>query len=318
MRKLSKYAVMFAIVMMLFPAFIYGAEEKGADAPPGDLAEEGWISNGKALGPWWQRNPKKYDPMALPLLYHLEVNYSFMDKGGNTDMESHKGSLSLTLRKSVFTIATSYENNKQETTRNLNPVPMTMLVESQTFMQDFMVALTDWMGLNAGFIWLKNDSTKYLEDRKVYYGGVRLNAVDSPGLRIMLGAAYGYVDSAYMNDEIPKPYNCPPVDDYDSDMLFGNLILNWDITDIISFSETARYQLFLKDTEYYNWKSDTSLNFKVTENISFTATYGMSYDYNSFTEHVQDCLDAVKERGEPAGEIEELDTTLSLGITLKF
>ncbi|MCP4104160.1 MAG: DUF481 domain-containing protein [Desulfobacteraceae bacterium] len=317
MKKLSRYAVMFAIVMMLFPIFIYGAEEK-ASKPPGDLSEEGRFSDGKALGPWWQRNPKKYDPMPIPLLYHLEINYSFTDKGGNTDMENHNGSLGLSLRKNAFTSATSYEKSKQETTKNLKPNPNAMLVESQTFTQDFMMAMTDWMGLNMGFVWLKNDSTKYLEDRKVYHGGVRINAVDSPKLRIALGAAYGYVESAYMNDKIPKAYTCSPVDDYDSDMLFGNLNLNWDITEKISLSEKARYQLFLKDTDYYNWKSDTSLNFKVTENISFTATYGMSYDYNSFVDQVQRCIDAVKERGQPAGKIEEMDTTLSLGVTLTF
>lgn len=323
MKKRLFHAVLIILLMLFSAGDIFGAENKAEGQKeekkaPTDLSEDGWISNGRALGPWWQRNPKKYEPMALPLLYHFELTYSYSDTGGNTDMESHKGNLALILRKHAFTSDTSYNISKQETTMNLQPMPSTTKVEKQTLMHDFMFALTDRIGVDTGFIWLKNDSSRYIENRKAYYGGLGFNVVDRPTMRMLLGAYYGYADTSYMNEKVPPIYFCPPAEYYDSDMLFFNMRFNWDITDIISLSQAARYQLFLNDTEYYNWSSDTSLNFRITENIFFTTTYSIDYEKNSFIENVQNCLDATRARGLPAGDMEETDTTLSAGITLKF
>ena len=323
MKKRLFHAVLIVLVMLFSAGDMFGAENKAEGQKeekktPTDLSEEGWISNGRALGPWWQRNAKKYDPMPLPLLYHVELTYSYSDTGGNTDMESHKGNFGLMLRKQAFTSATSYNISKQETTINLMPNASSTKVEKHTFMQNFMFALTDRIGVDTGFIWLKNDSSRYIENRNVYYGGLAFGAIDTPAMRMLLGVYYGYADTSYMNEKVPVIYACPPADDYDSDMLFLNMHFNWDITEIISLSQSARYQLFMKDTEYYNWSSDTSLNFKITENIFLTTTYSIDYEKNSFIENVQNCLDATRAKGRPAGDMEEMDTTLSAGITLKF
>jgi hypothetical protein len=60
------------------------------------------------------------------------------------------------------------------------------------------------------------------------------------------------------------------------------------------------------------------LDFKLSENISFFTEYVVDFENNAFVESVQDYLTASRAQGLPAGEMDDTNTTLSAGITLRF
>jgi len=310
MKTLATYTLVF--ILILFATGLCGAEDKNT---PTDLSEEGWISNGKSLGiPWWRTNPKKMDIIPVPLLYHLELSYSFSDTGGNVDMESHKAKLRLLLRKRTLTSDTIISKKKQETTINLLPNASSTLVEEQRILQEFRLSVLENMALTAGLIWIDNNSAKYIDQRVAGYGGFLFTPIADDKFLLGLEASYGYSDTSYMNDKVPSFYKCDDVEDYDSHGVFLGVKFNWNITDTISLSEDAKYQIHLKDTDYYNWDSTTSLNFRLTENISFSTEYAINFDNNSFVESVQNCL----EEQNSTGKMDDTDTTLSFSVKLEF
>lgn len=313
------YAVVaaFSSVMLLATAALSGEEAK---MPPSDLSEDGWISDGASLEfPWWTRNPKKLEILPEPLLYHLELSYSYMDSDGNVDMERHSGNAQLLLRKHTLTSDTRYRTSYSEIEKKLKPNASSILVESQRFLQEFRLAVLDNMALMAGLIMVNNNSSKYIDKRLNYYGGLLYTPIATPKFLLNLEMGYGQTDTSYMNESVPVVYNTfQPVDDYDSDNVFLGMKLYWSMTDKITFSEEARYTLQLEETDYYYWEATTKLDFKLSDHISFYTEYEIIFDNNSFVESVQDYLDARRRVGDPAGEMDDTNTTLSVGIKLSF
>ncbi|MCI5132093.1 MAG: DUF481 domain-containing protein [Candidatus Electrothrix sp. EH2] len=296
------------------------AQEDNPTAPIPADQDHGMISNGAFLGvPWWTKNPKQLEVIPEPLLYHFELNYSYSESAGNVDMQNHSGTGNLILRKKLVSSMTALTKSYTETTINLVPGASATQVESQNVSQDFVLALTPTISVGIGGLWLDNDSTKYIDERQAYYGGVLWHPLDTPQLNFSIFAAYGYMETAYMNNTIIKGYSTfQPVPDYDTDAAYFNLQFRWGISEMITFSETANCLVSLEDSEYYTWKATSKLDFKLSENISFFTQYVVDFDNNAFVEGVQDYLDAGRALGLPAGEMDDTDTTLSAGITLRF
>ncbi|MCI5144885.1 MAG: DUF481 domain-containing protein [Candidatus Electrothrix sp. AR3] len=185
--------------------------------------------------------------------------------------------------------------------------------------QDFSLALTDMTSLIAGAVWIKNDSTKYVDLGQVYYGGVLFEPLDTPEFALGIAASYGYIQSSYLNEDIISIYDdFQPVDDFYSDALSLNFRFRWAMNEMITFTETASYLLALQDTEYYKWSTATRVKCKITDNISFFTEYSVIFHRNPLVGEVQDFLEAKRIRGESVGEMEDIDTALAAGITLEF
>ncbi|MCI5159803.1 MAG: DUF481 domain-containing protein, partial [Candidatus Electrothrix sp. AUS1_2] len=181
--------------------------------------------------------------------------------------------------------------------------------------------LSDWAQLAGGGDWRMKDTAKYIDNRSNYFIGALFDVVDSPNTTLSLGGFYGYLDVAYMNStltEIPKYADFTPVDDYSSDDIYLKLALRWNITDTITFTEQADFVQMLKDTEYYFWLVDLGFEFKIAKNFSLTTSYTMEYDHSMFTEAVQNYFDERRAVGKPAGNMEDLDTSISVGIKISF
>jgi len=318
-----------SVVLLIVLTLLFAPTAFGADAPKAKntetakktptVSDDSWISNGEELGNWWVKNPKKYDPVPRPLLYHIEGSYSYSELGGNIEVKNHKGELELALRKDLFTSITNYAISRSDTDITLSGVSTS--VESDYFRQKFRYGLTDWMEAGAGVIWNITDTAKYLENRLIYYGGVRFTVLDFPSLMIKMGGYYGFSDTEFMNDKITgmrKYADFQPVDDYDSDALYFGQMLKWKISKTVTFSENADYMLLLKDTEYYSWMLKLALNFRLTKHSSFFASYIINYDNNPFVEAVQDYLDGRRAAGDNVGDMETTDTVLAVGVKFSF
>ena len=286
------------------------ADDKSEETPK--LSEESWISNGEKLGEWWIRNPKTFDPVPAPLLYHFEANYSYSEMGGNLDIKNHNGGLKLKLRKQFFTSTSSYKIGKNDTTVNI--IGVSTFVENQRFVQAFSYAITDWMQTTGGINWVR-DSGKYLRNRWYYFGGAEFALIERPNLILNAGGFYAYLETEYWNDEITMFYpDFEPVGDYNADDLYVTQMLQWNITDKIVFTENAQYVPSLEDTDYYQWKVDLALKFNLTKHFAFFTSYSINYDNNTFVEAVQNYLD----QSAYGGEMDTTDTVLAVGINFSF
>lgn len=318
MKKGTGYAVAVALssVMLLATGAISG---EGAENTPVDLSEEGWISNGSALGfPWWRKNPKKFEVLPEPLLYHFELNYAYSGESGNVDSEQHRGKGRLLLRKNTVTSDTIFIKDSKEKTKNIRPAASDTLVEKQVLIQEVRLAVLENTALTAGLVWVDKNTKKYIDQRMVYYGGILYTPVATPEFNLGIQAAYGYEDTSFMNGDIPPSYQLQPVDDYASGSTHLALKLRWNINEKITFSENAKYQHSLKNTDYYNWNATTKLQFKLSEHISFFTEYEFDFENNLFIESVQDAIALTRAKGKPTGTIDEMDTTISAGITVEF
>jgi len=328
MKILSGYVVLVLLFIMFTAPSSFSADERQsddkspiilADASADDksketpkLSEESWISNGEKLGEWWLRNPKKFDPVPAPLLYHFEANYSYSELGGNIDGKNHNGDINLTLRKQLFTSTSDYHIGKSETTMNL--IGMATLVENQNFVQNFSYAFTDWMQASGGIYW-SCDSAKYFKNRLYYYGGADFALIERQHLVLNVGGFYSYLETEYWNDEMLIFYpDFEPIEDYTSDYLYFTQMLQWNITDTITFTENATYMQDIDDTDYYNWKVEAVLKFNLTKHFAFFTSYSISYDNNTFVEAVQNYID----ENAYSGEMETTDTVLAAGINFSF
>ena len=277
------------------------------------------ISSGENLGRWWLKSAKKYNPLPNPFLYHFEGTYSYSESSGNVKAEAHRGSLQLTLRKGLITSITQYGINDRETNKQVKDKDVIM--KDQNFRQGFRLSLTEKLDAVVGGVW-ERSSTKYLEDRFIYYSGVRFMAIDSPNLDVMLGLFYAETSTTFMNSEMqstPKYKNFPSVEDYDSNAIRLSQRLSWKMTPTVTLVGTGDYMMFLENTDYYFWKLKTGLNFKFSKNVSFVVSYLINYDYNPFIEAVQSYLDN-RRAILPAntGSVYRRDTTLSFGFKVIF
>jgi len=291
--------------------------------PPSDSdtkqssADDSWISRGEYLGKWWRINPMKYQPLPNPLLYHLEGGYSYSEASGNLNTEVHTGNATLTLRKNLFTSTSKYRISNRNT--NVSLLRQSTNTKEQFFGQRFHFALMDNLSIIAGAMWEKS-STKYLEDRWIYYGGLKWNLFDTPKYKVNLIGSYGKTETTFMSKRIREKvyFNFPSVEDYNSSIAFFHQDLSWKINDNVTFSESVGYGLFLEDSEYYFVKTNFKLDFKIAKNFSIFTSYDIDYDYNLFVKSVQDYLDARSAAGLRSGEMETTDTKISVGIKFNF
>ncbi len=283
-------------------------------------AENGWIASGKdLLGASWSKNPRKNSSIPRQFLYQFTANYSYSGQDGNVVADSHKASAELILRKQLLTSVSKYSVSKKETKKALTGVSIN--VDSESFFQALRYPLSDWAQIVGGGVWKINDSAKYIDNRSNYFGGFLFDVVDRPNIALTAGVFYGYSDVTYKNSILTGKAmyaDFTPVDDYASDNIYFKHALRWNITDTITFTNEADYVQLLKDSNYYFWLVKTGLEFKLSQHMSFTASYTMDYDKNRFVEAVQNYFDARRAAGQPAGDMEELDTTLAVGIKINF
>ncbi len=284
------------------------------------FANSNSISDGQELGRWWAKSAKKYNPLPNnPLLYHFEGNYSYSESSGNVEAEAHRAGIELTLRKYLVTSITDYAINNRETMMQLTG--MGMVMKDENFRQAFRLAITNKLDAVVGRFW-KRSSTKYLQDRFIYYGGVRFMMFDTPNLDLMLGGFYAETETSFMNSKfqnIRKYNNFPDVDDYDSNAIRLSEMLHWKITPTISLDQTLDYMMLLENTDYYLWTARAALNFKLSKNFSFVTSYMINYDYNPFIEAIQSYLDNRRvEQDATTGNIHRRDTKLSFGVKFTF
>ena len=284
------------------------------------LLYQPWISSGKKFGRWWIKNPKKYadDSLYHPFLYHLEFKYSYLEQRGNTDREHHKGNVNLVFRKNLFTSLTKYSVSNTSTTKHITE--STTKISNEELRQEFHLALTDKIEGIVGGFW-ESTRRRYLQSRLVYYGELRWTAIDSRKLDLTLGGFYGRTKTAFLNTEITRRSRYKAfegVDDYKSDILYLAQQLNWKINKNVNFSETANYMIFLENTDYRLLKLELDLDFKLTKSVSFVTSYNLNYDYNPFTEAVQDFFAERKAAGKKDAQIKTTDTAISIGVRIRF
>jgi len=242
-----------------------------------------------------------------------------MKKGGNTDITSHQGAVELILRKHLFTSATRYDTKTTKTVKKLSG--KTINSDSLNFMQGFRYALTDRVEAVASLLLEMNDTSRYVENRVGYVGGLLYTMIDRPKIVLQMGGFYGPTQTEYMNGEITKlkKYSdFTSVEGYDSDMIYVNQRLRWKITDLVTFKENLEYSQFLKDTEYNSWKLKLAFQFKLSKHISMVTSYALAYDINTFTDATQSYFDQRRAAGLPSGEFENLDTNLAFGVQFTF
>jgi hypothetical protein len=311
--------IFFTSLLAIASISVGAADNNQANQKVSSLSNANSISDGKKLGRWWLKSAKKYNPLPNPLLYHFEGTYSYSESSGNVEAKAHRGNLNLTLRKQLITSITKYGISNRETTKQITEKDV--VIKDQHFRQGFRLSLTPKLEAVVGGLW-EQSTTKYLQDRFVYYGGARFMVIDTPNLDLMLGGFYADTETEFMNSEvqnIPKYKNFPSVDDYNSDAIRLSQRLHWKMTPTISFTGTGDYMMFLEDTDYYFWKVKTALNFKLSKNFSFVTSYQINYDYNPFIEAVQSYLDKRRvTKAATTGEVYRRDTALSFGIKLTF
>lgn len=336
MKRLFKHQLILLVFTLILTHNSYGAEPIQPSSSNGASSEirnreiaaasqkaksenSSWISDGKNLkGKWWLRNPKKYDPLPNPLLYHIETAYAFSELGGNVEAKYHKGDIDLTLQKDLWTSLTSYTIGKNDVTQVLKDKNTNM--NNQMFRQGLRYALTDRLSAAGGFIWETND-TKYLATRLVYYGGVRYMVIDTPKYNLMVGGFYSFVDTSYQNGNIwsvAQYKDFPAVDDYTSDAIYMSERFEWNITDTLSFTQSTDYMQLLKNSDYSFFKLRGAMNYKLSQRTSFFTAYTVNYDNNPFVESVQDYLEVREASGKFAGTMETVDTILEVGIKFEF
>ncbi len=264
------------------------------------------------------KNPRKYQPLPNPLLYHFEGNYSYSELGGNIESKQHKGNMRLTLRKGLFTSATLYKLKNRDAQIAL--VNGHLNTKDQFFRQGLRFAITDQISAVIGKSWERSHA-KFLEARDTYYGGLQFTPIDTQKLNLMFAGFYGATSISFMNREIQKRNkykDFPSVADYDSDSLEFHQRLHWQITDRISFKNGIDYRVFLKDTDSYLWGIDAKLEFKQTKIISFFLQYSIDYDDNKFIEAIHSYFDQRRALGKPTGDMEKTNTEFGIGIKFTF
>ncbi len=305
----------------VFPVGAVEMNKKTEDetAKPLEIPESGW-SNGAFLGPnWWLKNPKNLESVPHLWLYHVDLSYAYSKQGGNIDVASHRGNANLYLRRDLLSSITTYDINNRNTTINLTEKDTE--VKNSSFRQGFRYALNDKLAGVVGFLWEQN-SGKYIDKRTVWYSGLRYHPINTDKYDLMLGLFYApQSDTVYMNDsisELERYKTFLGVEDYSSDAMYLAERFDWQLTDVISFTESLDYMSFLEDSEYYFLKLNLKLDFKFNKLTSFFISYMANYDNNSFVKGLDDYLNQRKQLNRPAGEIETLDTSLDVGVKFSF
>ncbi|MCI5148183.1 MAG: DUF481 domain-containing protein [Candidatus Electrothrix sp. MAN1_4] len=323
MKKLSICMCFWSMVSMCCVPMSFGADNQQADQETSPvMSGDSWIASGNDVmgASWWKKNAYNNQHVSGPLFYSFAASYAYSGVNGSVESEKHNISTELALRKQLFTSITFYDVSKDETDLVLSGMSIT--VEQEKFEQFFRYALTDWLEAVGAIQLTKNDSSKYLKNRKLYFIGPWADLLQRPNLYIGIGGSYAYLDTAYMNEQInpfiPMYEDFTPVDDYDSEGLYFLQMLSWNITDKIVFTENTTYLQDLDNTDYYNLNVHLALEFALTDHLSVVSSYTVDYDYNSFVESVQNYLDKRTARGETAGELDDTNSTVNFSIKITF
>ncbi|MCI5183361.1 MAG: DUF481 domain-containing protein [Candidatus Electrothrix sp. AW1] len=320
----KKYCYVLSLivsVILCYPSVSFAADRKISEQKEIEkVSADSWIASGKELlGPSWDKNPKRFDSVPSPLLYQFTANYSYSGQDGNVEVEEHKGTAELILRKQLITAVTRYNTSKRTTKTALTDSSADL--ESEDFFQSVRYPLSDWIEAIVGGIWQINDDTKFLDKRSNYFVGALIDVIDRQDISLRIIGSYGWADMEYMNSvltERPIYADFTPVDDYSSDNIYLKQILRLNITDAFTFTEQAELTQLLKDTDYYFWLVDFAFDFEMSKHLSLTASYTIEYDYNGFTEAAQNYLDEQRAMGKPVGEMHEIDTSFTVGIKVSF
>ncbi|MBF0259227.1 MAG: DUF481 domain-containing protein [Desulfamplus sp.] len=296
-RKLKSLAIitlcLFALTSISFEA---GAQQAQGEQKSAPQVEDSWISNGQSLGPWWKKNSQRFNPTPDPLLYHLEGSLSYTKLSGNVDANVQKYDAALFLRKHFVTSTTVWSSTTNDTALNMKN--KTLDVQKYEFNEIIGYDLSDRLTIGGGFMW-KQDNSIYLDARDTLFLGASYFFYKDPPFILKLGAYYGYEDNSYMFEDVAKDSNYnkdvlnPPIvwfddknveggipDGYDSDgfRLVSNttLFLNERVMLLHNFD----YMGYFKDSKYYHWNTNLTLQVGITKTISFFTRYEINYDKN--------------------------------------
>ncbi len=279
--------------------------------------ESSWLSNGKELGTWWDKNPKTLPSLPEALLYHLEGSYSLTKNTGVVELDSRSLNLQLYLRKGLTTSETSYSLAKNKMEIKLqNGFGET---EEYYYHQGLYHAITDKISLTVGTIGDRNLS-KFIDKRTVHYGGLIYTPFDTEDLTLSFIGAYGQTKITYLMSEIPWPYieDFPSMEAYKSGAMYFLESLNWQISPSVGLSQKIRHLGYFDDPEFYNTEISLEINTTLTESISLITGYTLEIDKNSFTKTMIDYLAARRASGKDSGSMETKATSINVGLQFSF
>ncbi|MCI5116246.1 MAG: hypothetical protein D3912_15820, partial [Candidatus Electrothrix sp. AX1] len=177
----KKYCYVLSLivsVILCYPSVSFAADRKISEQKEIEkVSADSWIASGKELlGPSWDKNPKRFDSVPSPLLYQFTANYSYSGQDGNVEVEEHKGTAELILRKQLITAVTRYNTSKRTTKTALTDSSADL--ESEDFFQSVRYPLSDWIEAIVGGIWQINDDTKFLDKRSNYFVGALIDVIE--------------------------------------------------------------------------------------------------------------------------------------------
>lgn len=292
------YGILVVLIMITASASSGAGQEK---SPQSDSSSVSWISNGKALGKWWMDRAKATDPLPPELLYHFEADYSFTESTGSYEESEHRATVSLTLRKGVFTNGITYKHNEKDYG------PGRTKKEKYTLDESLFVELWEKTDILISGQWYSYNKD-YMDSRYTASAGLYHTFLSSPAYTLKAGLLCGYAQESYMNDELLKDgliTSDETIPDYNTGLLFFIQRFTWSLSKNMTFSEKLNYRQYLKDTEYRHWTLNLDLNYSLTDNISVFSAYEIDYDSNQ--------SDDLK-----GSSADDEDADLSVGIRISF
>jgi hypothetical protein len=255
------------------------------------------FSDGKDLGKWWLMSSKRHETMPDPILYHLVGKYAFTDLSGNADVRMQNADVSAIFRKNIFTSQTVYGQKRQRTILSIGPKgPKHTFFMKQNFAQIMTVDLIPDLSFQCGVAW-QYDTSKYIEDRYTYFGGLLTQQVIAKYVNLSIGAYYGRDDTTYDNNGIrglldaSVPITYKEIEPYETDGLRLVNHLSFPITKTIYFMQSADYMTYFKNSEYYHLTLDFTVNFVIVKGLSFFVKYKTDYENNIYIDYGTKFLD---------------------------
>jgi hypothetical protein len=219
------------------------AKERVVKQEPDDQKKaEGMEPSRASLGDWWNRSSLS-QPNPGKFLFHTEGAFTGMWLGGNNMGESYKGRGSVSLRRGRFTNTVSYNIAKTKidqtdggsTNRNY-----------QLAEEALQFDLTKTFFTVAGVLWEK-DSTNYIGDRVIYYGGAGAYVLDSDRFKLKVVGAYGQQHERY-NVIVTELIG---LREKNTGVLYGYQSFDWQFTKRFSFQEGFRVLWDIKNSPRY-------------------------------------------------------------------
>lgn len=276
MEVISKYLLTLLLILLLATPIARGedqAPKAGAgqqgespqseqpQSPPPDSG--GWISNGKALGPWWMMRATKYDPMPAEILYHVEASYNLTKMTGNLENETHGASGRLVLRKNRFTPSLAYMLDKVD----MKLLDMRIKYKVQRVVADLNVDLLMRFFVDGGFMW-NQDERVFVDSQDIYYVGCGNYVLDLPKYQFKASGGYARSKLESMFDA--------GMDETNRFYLMENAFVMF--TPTISLMQSAWYHQALDSSEDYYWELLVGLDCKITEHLSLKPFCRVQYD----------------------------------------